>query len=145
MRRALGIADSKGRCMLASFLAWMGSALDRRFGWQRLPKPLGILTLVGLRVVLRRKNLYDASSPGSLAEPGIGGAPADTSVRTLDGTYNDLSQPRMGSIGSRFGRNVPLTNAWPEPDAGLLEPNPRTVSRELLTRDEFIPATTLNL
>ena len=118
--------------MLASFLAWMGSALDRRFGWQRLPKPLGILTLVGLRVVLRRKNLYDASSPGSLAEPGIGGAPADTSVRTLDGTYNDLSQPRMGSIGSRFGRNVPLTN-------------PRTVSRELLTRDEFIPATTLNL
>ena len=26
-----------------------------------------------------------------------------------------------------------------------LEPNPRLVSRELLTRDEFIPATTLNL
>ena len=27
----------------------------------------------------------------------------------------------------------------------MLEPNPRTISRELLTRDEFIPATTLNL
>jgi len=30
-------------------------------------------------------------------------------------------------------------------DETLLEPNPRTVSRELLTRKEFIPATTLNL
>ena len=27
----------------------------------------------------------------------------------------------------------------------LLEPNPRLVSRELLTREEFSPATTLNL
>ena len=27
----------------------------------------------------------------------------------------------------------------------MLEPNPRTVSNELLARDAFIPATTLNL
>ena len=49
----------------------------------------------------------------------------------------------MGSLGSRFGRNVPLEHTVREKDP--LEPNPRLVSRELLTRKEFIPATTLNL
>jgi hypothetical protein len=64
-------------------------------------------------------------------------------ARTLDGTYNHLEDPLMGSLGSRFGRNVPLEYTVREEDP--LEPNPRTVSRELLTRKEFIPATTLNL
>ena len=49
----------------------------------------------------------------------------------------------MGSLGSRFGRNVPLEYTVREKNP--LEPNPRLVSRELLTRKEFIPATTLNL
>ena len=51
----------------------------------------------------------------------------------------------MGSIGSRFGRNVPLEHTWPEEPPTLLEPNPRLISRELLTRESFEPATTLNL
>ena len=51
----------------------------------------------------------------------------------------------MGSLGSRFGRNVPLEFTLREPEDALLEPNPRLISRELLTRKEFIPATTLNL
>jgi len=93
--------------MLASLLARIGSALDRRFGWSRLPKPIGILTLVGLRIVLRRENLYDTSVPGTLAQPPAGGPPADTSFRTLDGTYNDLAQPRMGALGARFGMPLP--------------------------------------
>jgi len=50
----------------------------------------------------------------------------------------------MGSAGSRFGRNVPLENVFPD-TANLLVPNPRVVSRELMTRDEFKPATILNL
>ena len=29
--------------------------LDRRYGWDRLPKPLAMLTLTGLRMTLRRK------------------------------------------------------------------------------------------
>lgn len=45
-----------------------------------------------------------------------------------------------------FGRNVPLKHTHPETDwATLNGPNPRTVSRVLLTRDDFKPATTLNL
>ena len=48
-------------------------------------------------------------------------------------------------IGARFGRNVPVEGTYPESAPQLLEPNPRVVSRELLTRDEFKPATIVNV
>jgi hypothetical protein len=51
----------------------------------------------------------------------------------------------MGAAGSRFGRNVPLEYTYPEPEPAIMSPNPRTVSRVLLTRHEFAPATTLNV
>ena len=44
------------------------------------------------------------------------------------------SYPTMGSCGRRFGRNVPLEHTFPDP-ANLFNPNPRVVSRELMTRD----------
>ena len=50
----------------------------------------------------------------------------------------------MGSCGKRFGRNVPLDQTFPD-TANLMAPSPRVVSRELMTRDEFQPATILNL
>ena len=45
------------------------TALDRRFGWDRLPLPLGVFTLVGLRTRLREKNLYDTGAGGAKAGP----------------------------------------------------------------------------
>ena len=51
----------------------------------------------------------------------------------------------MGSASTRFGRNVPISETYPDPEPAILTPNPRTVSLELLTRDTFVPATTLNL
>ena len=50
----------------------------------------------------------------------------------------------MGSCGRRFGRNVPLEHVFPD-TAHLLTPNPRVVSRELMTREAFQPASFLNL
>ena len=50
----------------------------------------------------------------------------------------------MGSVGCRFGRNVPLEHVVPDAP-NLLIPNPRVVSRELMTREQFQPATFLNL
>jgi hypothetical protein len=132
--------------MLKQLYSSVTESVDHRIGWDKLPWPLGMLVLVGVRFKLRAKNLYD-SGRGPLDQP-----PADDDLhanhltaRTIDGTYNDLQDPLMGALGSRFGRNVPLDHAYPDPDDKLLEPNPRTVSLELLTRDEFIPATTLNL
>ena len=120
--------------------------LDRRFGWDRLPQPVGLLTLIGVRNRLRQRNLYDTGLPA--ASPELIEKAADPiyrSGRTVDGALNDLESPLMGSIGTRFGRNVSLDQTFREPDAALLEPNPRTVSRELLTRQPFLPATTLNV
>jgi hypothetical protein len=116
--------------------------LDRRVGWDRLPLPVAMLTLIGLRNRLREKNLYDTGR-GPLDMPDVSDHPRYLTARTLDGTFNDLDDPLMGSLGSRFGRNVPLEFTVRETDP--LEPNPRLISRELLTRKEFIPATTLNL
>jgi hypothetical protein len=128
--------------LYSSFTEW----IDHRIGWDKLPWPLGLLVVLGLRFRLRAKNLYD-SGRGPLDLPPAGDEwHADhLTARTIDGTYNDLQDPLMGALGSRFGRNVPLDHAYPDPDDRLLEPNPRRVSLELLTRDQFIPATTLNL
>jgi hypothetical protein len=122
-------------------LGTTAAALDRRFGWDRLPRPLGVVTLVGLRLRLRERNLHDTGAGSAVTAPNDG--PYDR--RLPDGSYNDLEAPAMGMIGARFGRNVPLEHTYPEPLPQLLEPNPRVVSRELLTRDEFIPATIVNV
>jgi hypothetical protein len=126
---------------LSRLLTATASALDRRIGWDRLPRVIGIPVLVGLRTRLRERNLYDTGVGPSLRAP----EGASTNVRSPDGSHNDPDSPTMGMIGARFGRNVPLEHTYPEPADKLLEPSPRVVSRELLTRDEFIPATIVNV
>src|SRR4028118_2149911 len=118
--------------------------LDQRFRWHKLPLPLGLLTLMGLRMRLRERNLYDTSSatPAKVSPPEDG---RHLTARTVDGAFNDLESPAMGSAETRFGRNVPVELTYPDNDWALLKPSPRTVSRELMTRREFLPATTLNV
>lgn len=122
----------------------VSEAVDHKFGWSKLPTPLGLVLLIGVRNRLRAKNLYDTEGRGAKPVP----SPVNSRhlvARTADGTFNDLKCPFMGSAGARFGRNVPLEETWPEPDVDILTPSPRVVSVELLTRREFTPATTLNL
>ena len=108
----------------------------------RRPTPLALPVLIALRRLYRWTNLYDTAT---LPAAGVAPLPKPEgqrylTARTADGTYNDLNDPRMGSAGTRFGRNVPLRYAWPEPEPAIMEPNPRVVSRELLTREQFQPA-----
>src|SRR5262245_1264426 len=150
LRARLSEADPKRSGRRASLLSRgfmaLTDRLDRRFGWDRLPRPLGVVTLIGVRNRLRQRNLYDTGLPAASPELIEKAAdPTSRSGRSVDGTLNDLETPVMGSIGTRFGRNVPLDETFREPDAPLLEPNPRTLSRELLTRERFLPATTLNV
>jgi hypothetical protein len=128
----------------SSLFQGFAELLDRRIGWPRLPLPLSLLTLIGLRNRLREQNLYDTGR-GALDRPDVSAHERYLTARTLDGSFNDLNDPLMGSLGSRFGRNVPLRYTYAEPPDALLDPNPRLISRQLLTRDEFQPATTLNL
>jgi len=132
--------------MLTNLYSSLTEWIDRRIGWDKLPWPLGLFEVLGLRFRLRAKNLYDSGrGPLDVPPPGDEWHVDHRTARTIDGTYNDLDDPLMGAIGSRFGRNVPLDHAYPDPDDRLLEPNPRRISLELLTRKEFIPATTLNV
>jgi Animal haem peroxidase len=138
--------------------------VDRRFGWHRLPTPLGLLALGEMRKRLREQNLFDTGQPRGLSIPSAGdpeaaryltgalNVPRDgegearyVTSRMIDGTFNDLDHPLMGSEGTRFGRNFPPEHTFPEREPMLMTPNPRTVSLELHTRDELTPATTLNV
>ena len=118
--------------------------IDHTIGWHRLPTWLSVISLIGIRHTLRQQNLYSTDTPG-IPEPAPPPSPRHATVRTPDGTYNDLEHPAMGSAGTRFGRNVPLTDVYPAPLDELLSPSPRTVSLELMTRHTFQPATTLNI
>ncbi|MEV6334023.1 peroxidase family protein [Nocardia vinacea] len=127
-------------------LVAVAEALDRGVGWFRLPSPLGLAVLVGLRSRLRAENLFDTGPHPDGPLPTDGSAVGEhLRARTVDGTYNTLAEPRTGSVGCRFGRNIPLKYTYPEDSDRILEPNPRLISRDLLTRDRFQPATTLNL
>ena len=99
--------------------------------------------LVEIRNELRAKNLHDTEDPPLPQDPGTVPAEAKAS-RTANGEFNDLRCPVMGSSGTRFGRNVPLSETFPD-TANLMTPSPRTVSQELFTREKFQPVTILNV
>jgi hypothetical protein len=120
------------------------AVLNRWVEWHRLPAWLSLMNLAGFRDVLRRRNLIDTevreARPSAREVP----RPPEEQIRiwrTHDGTFNDLSEPCMGAAKSTFGRNLK-----PDHRPELFdEPNPITVSRELLRRDVFLRARSLNL
>ena len=129
----------------SSLLVRSYSVINRFVEWHKLPTPFGLFNLLAFRKVLREKNLY---STQPARDTNFGNIKRDVHQlyrRTAEGSYNDLDDINMGSAGTRFGRNVPIEYTFPEPVPALLSPSPRTVSRRLMTRDTFKPATTLNL
>jgi hypothetical protein len=106
----------------------------------------GLAKLAVMRGILDKFNLWDTYV--GWFPPVSGLPPVDKTVRTLDGTWNDLERPFMGSAGARFGRNMMplLPQAQPNLDT-LMVPNPREVSRKLFTRhdDEMKEVPFLNL
>ena len=118
---------------------------DKHRPWYLEPWPIAAPRLIEIRNRLRRENLHDTEEPPLARSPA--GAAIDRAKReerTIDGTFNDLDFPTMGSCGRRFGRNVPIERTFPD-IANVMNPSPRVVSRELMTRDQFQPATILNL
>ena len=112
--------------------------------WHRLPLRLSLLNLDAIRHTLRWKNLIDTQPRDALPKVRCVPPPIpepERTARSYDGSYNDLSDPDMGRVGAAFGRNLPPVY---RPDL-FNEPNPVTVSRELLTRETFIPAKSLNI
>ena len=118
--------------------------INQKRQWHQLPFPVSLLNLLSLRLDLRDKNLFDTSQ--KIQEEGTEEPPGEArSARQPDGRWNDLNDPNMGSRGSAFTRNVNPKRIKPEKPPRLYDPNPREVSLELMTRDSFKPASTLNI
>ena len=104
--------------------------------WYHRRLPLEILTLAYMREQLNAHNLdnnYPAGTLVGFQRPGQEPPPGVTHFRTADGSWNNLLNPKEGAAGTRFLRNVELSDTRPE-TAQLLAPNPREISRRLLTR-----------
>jgi hypothetical protein len=100
-------------------------ALDRVAPWHELPRSLGLVSLLGIRIALRAQNLYDSAPPRE-------GAPAPA--------------PAPGGPGRPVGRNQPLWAMPPRDPEALVTPSPRLISERLLARDgKFRPVPFLNL
>jgi hypothetical protein len=126
--------------LLQRLLSIVFCAVNCIVPWHRLPKLMAAVNLAVYRDRMREHNLYHTG----YGLPATGAWEAGKERwRSPDGSFNDLAHPRMGMTCARFGRNIPLNEAALDPE--LLVPNPRLVSRELLARRRFIPATTLNL
>ncbi|KAH7093757.1 heme peroxidase [Paraphoma chrysanthemicola] len=123
-------------------------SVNKLVPWHKLPTIIGVLNLSAFRYELRQKNLHDVyPSPDY---QGVSGCPQMVDeeflhTRHSDGLFNDLGAPKMGCAGMRFGRNVPREFTTRPSNEELMSPNPRQISEELLKRNVFKPATTLNL
>lgn len=125
----------------------LGSAVFARINrtrpWHELPTALGVLNLAVLRGELRRKNLYDTFDAGG--ERPRRPTAALSPYRSYDGSGYDPDDEDMGRVGTRLDRNAPLHLCHPGSGDELMTPSPREISRQLLARRSFTPATTLNL
>jgi hypothetical protein len=131
------------RPLIARGLHAVYSRVNRRKPWWKVHHPFQALNLLSLRLDLRDWNLYDTSEK---IRTEAGEEPPEEALRARrpDGRWNDLKDPDMGSVDSSFTRNIDPKRIRPEKPPRLFDPNPREVSRQLMTREEFIPATNLN-
>ncbi len=100
--------------------------------------------LATMRTLLEENNLWDVYR---FATPATSSCPANAkTTRQIDGTCNDLTKTWMGAAGTRFQRNMDPTGAFSQAETTtLMSPNPRTISRELFTRDSEKPVPFLNM
>ena len=134
---------------------FLTSTFGRRYrgdvwtNWYRKRTIHGILTLGYMREKLNRENLMSTYPEGSLTGYASGDLAPPEGVehfRTADGSWSNLADPKEGAAGTRFPRNVDAAVIRPATDEELMDPNPRTVSREFLTRgDEMREVPFLNL
>ncbi len=132
------------RSPVARALETAFARINKKRQWYEMPTvSLKALNLLSLRLDLRDKNLFD--SPNREQKPRTEDPPPEAlRARRPDGRWNDLEDPDMGSVGREFTHNIDPKRIKPEKPPRLHTPSARKVSLELMTRDTFKPATTLN-
>jgi hypothetical protein len=105
--------------------------------WYEQNPVRAMLMLARRRWRLNRQQLFPAY-PASAKTAFYGGTTAAPegahAARTADGSWNDLNDPMAGAARTRFGFNTDPARTPAETGPRLLTPNPREVSRALLTR-----------
>ena len=126
---------------------WLTELVGRNYSdevwsnWYRKRLYTGILTLAYMREKLNRENLkstYPGSAKVGFQPEGLTPPEGVTHFRTADGSWNNLDDPKEGAAGTRFPRNVTNGAIQPASTEELMSPNPRLISRMLLTRDEHM-------
>ena len=105
--------------------------------WYDRPLPLGILTLAFMREQLNKHNLISSYPKGTLVGfQRAGQTPPESArhYRFADGSWNNLADPKEGAAGTRFLRNACARSVGDALNRDLMTPNPREISRRLLTR-----------
>jgi hypothetical protein len=72
---------------------------DRKFGWDKLPKPVGLLVLIGLRNILRQHNLYDTSGLPMAVTPKLP-APTPETLTARKRRTKSWTRTRVWSAGN---------------------------------------------
>jgi hypothetical protein len=132
---------------MGAFSRLLGDAfykINRRYYWYQLWPPFNFLNLIAIRSNLRRRNLHNTNVKTPVAPPADQCGIDCARYRTFDGSHNDPEKPWMGMTATRFGRNFPLDQVMPNTER-MFTPSPREISRRLMKRDAFKPATSLNL
>ena len=113
--------------------------------WKTWPVFLALVRINRFRGKYRKHRLHDMNglpSSGPVDPPAP--QPPDDQ-RSADGSHNDPNDPNMGRVNTRFGRNFPRNSQFPDPPEQFLKPSPREVSRRLMARKSFIPASIAQL
>jgi hypothetical protein len=136
--------------LLTQVLGREGPSADRSpwTTWYKQPSLRATIMLAYRRHRLNREQLFAAYPSATGFYRGGSSLPAWAQVaRTADGSWNDLADPLAGAANTRFGFNTDPKQTPGERAPRLLTPNPRTVSRVLLTRKDgaLKPVPFLNL
>ncbi|MGA8126966.1 MAG: peroxidase family protein [Mycobacterium sp.] len=143
-RLRLYLGEALGAVMTVG-MNWLIEQVGRRFGhpakvwtnWDRRCWGIGVLILAYMREQLNAHNLISTYPRGKLVgfqKPNQPRPVGVTDFRTADGSWNNLADPKEGAAGTRFLSNVELSAIRPEINPKLLHPDPREISRRLLTR-----------
>jgi hypothetical protein len=134
-----GVGTAGGAAM-----GWLTDLVGKNYSdevwtnWYRKGLYSGILNLAYMRDKLNVGNLkstYPAGTKVAFQPDGLTPPAGVANFRTADGSWNNLADPKEGAAGTRFPRNVANDVIRPATDEEMLTPNPRLVSRMLLTRE----------
>jgi tetratricopeptide (TPR) repeat protein len=136
---SLGVVATVLMDSITHLLGWIAGYRDKVWtNWYHRPLAVEVLTLAYMRERLNAHNLENSYPAGTLVgfqTPDQEPPPGVSHFRTADGSWNNLADPKEGAAGTRFLRNVELCATRSE-TAQLLTPNPREISRRLLTRPD---------